>query len=527
MTVGKHYDLLRIYADLLGSRPIPSNSKSRAGRFLIACAVFTCLGTAGNWAHATDSVVDMTGRITRDCLMNNGFGFRFRYSHADQLCHTTEPTVTGDFLTLSWTPLCKESPTDNKCPWPAGNCCVYCGFKGETHTSEGTKGKAMAPGSYTLAASASPTVESGSPLGISFGFSWSPSGDINSIITCAGGGDGITLQPNESWSMRLIVPDLGQTNRLVALPPLSQRGFVGSALAKPFSVKVETTDNKGVVTGKKGVSVSFTVAGPSDGRRMTPVTVTTGDDGTASSVLTLGSSLGTYTVTAFCADCPANQQVTFSATAVKRPVPKPAPDKPATGPGACSAGILPPPPLEICVGDALPLHCLCKPISAQRSVDWSPSNLVTKNFQVPEDAIFQSAEEGDFPVSLHYSVSQPPGTTPANCDASTVVKVRDVQIVGLSVDPGGFNQGGQVSLFAPEKINLLVTLNRPHSDISAFELVTVGGVGGGASITRSIRRGATLIYQLSFPNGGNYVIRASGCAGSKRELTFIVAPPIP
>jgi len=161
-------------------------------------------------------------------------------------------------------------------------------------------------------------------------------------------------------------------------------------------------------------------------------------------------------------------------------------------------------------------------------VDWSPTNLVTKDFQVPENAIFQSAQEGDFAVSLRYSVSQPPGTTPASCGAATMVKVRDVQIVGLSVDPDKFKEGDTVSLFAPEKINLLVALNRPHSGISAFDLVTVGGAnGGGASVARSTRRGTTLIYQLNFTNGGIFTVQVAGCAGSKKTMEFIVAPPIP
>lgn len=500
-------------------------------RPLKIAVLICCLALTGSSpVAAADITIDMTGRITRDCLVNNGFGYRFRYSHADQRCHTTEATVSGDFdkANQTWTPLCKESPIDNRCiVWPTGNCCVYCGFSGTTHTQEGAKGKGIAPGTYRLNTSASPYVESGTPLDISFGFTWTPSGDVNDIRTCAGDGTGILLQPGQNWSVTLRIPDLGQTTRLVALPPVAQKGFAGSALAKPFRIKVETTDSNGIVTGKKGVSVSFTVAGPSDGRRMSPVTVQTGDDGIASSVLTLGSSLGAYAVTAFCADCLGNQQVAFSATAVQRPQPKQNPEKPAVGPGACTASILPPPPLEMCVGDSLQLHCPCKPISAQRTVDWSPSTLVTKNFQVPEDAIFQSAQEGDFPVSLHYTVSRPPGTTPASCDASTVVKVRDVQIVGLSIDPNTTRQGSAF-LFAPVKIDLLVTLNRPHSDISAFDLVTVGGVNhDGASVARGSRRGTALVYQLSAPNGGDFVIQVSGCSGSKQEIFFTVAPPIP
>lgn len=271
----------------------------------------------GSPAEAADSVVDMTGRITQDCLVNNGFGYRFRYSHANQLCHTIEPTVSGDFesANMTWIPVCKQGPTDNSCPWPAGNCCVYCGFSGDTHTSEGTKGKAMAPGSYKLTASASPFVEGGTPISLSFGFSWSPSGNINSILTCALDGAGVTLQPNESWSMTLIIPDLNQTTRLEMVDGDGQRTLPRGILSRPLRVRVSGTNNVGETNTKEGFVISWTVRRP-DGGVYSQFTSETGADGISAVTVPLGESVGTYSILAECGACIANREVTFTGSVI-------------------------------------------------------------------------------------------------------------------------------------------------------------------------------------------------------------------
>lgn len=284
---------------------------------LLKIAVFVCcLALTGSSPVAAAGVtIDMTGRITRDCLVNNGFGFRFRYSHADQLCHTTEPTVSGDFgeANQTWTPICKESPTDNRCPWPAGNCCVYCGFRGTTHTQEGKKGKGMAPGTYRLNASASPYVESGTPLDLSFGFTWTPSGDVNDIRGCAGDGAGILLQPSQSWAVTLIIPDMGQTTRLEKLDGDSQKTLQGGALSRPLRVKASGIDNTSSPGVKQGLTIQWTVKDP-NGAVFSQFGSLTDNEGISAVAVTLGGASGVYIITAACSECIANKEVAFSAS---------------------------------------------------------------------------------------------------------------------------------------------------------------------------------------------------------------------
>ena len=216
-----------------------------------------CLALAGfSPAAAADVVLNMTGRITRDCLVNSGLGIRFRYDHApNQLCHLAEATASGPLLNLSWpTPLCKESPDDRRClEWAAGGCCVWCGARSGQHTQEETRGTSLAPGSYTEAVSAAPFVEGGASVMGSFAFNWTQSGNINDTRVCAGDSAGFTLNPGETWSVTLIVPDLGQTTRLEKESGDGQKTLQGGTLAVPLGVKASGVDNEGSTSLKGGL----------------------------------------------------------------------------------------------------------------------------------------------------------------------------------------------------------------------------------------------------------------------------------
>lgn len=280
---------------------------------MLAC----CLALAGSSpAAASDVVLNMTGRITRDCLVNSGLGLRFRYDHApNQLCHLAEATASGPLLNLSWpTPLCKESPDDKRClEWAAGGCCVWCGARSGQHTQEETRGTSLAPGSYTEVVSATPFVAGGASVMGFFEFNWTQSGNINDTRVCAGDSAGFALNPGETWSVRLIVPDLGQTTRLERIDGDGQQTLARDILSRPLRVKVSGADNNGQVELKEGVAIAWTVTDP-DGVTFSQFQSQTDPDGISAVTVPLGSKIGQYTITAVCSECIANREVTFTAT---------------------------------------------------------------------------------------------------------------------------------------------------------------------------------------------------------------------
>ncbi|MCX8023406.1 MAG: hypothetical protein N2745_11620, partial [Syntrophorhabdaceae bacterium] len=87
-----------------------------------------------------------------------------------------------------------------------------------------------------------------------------------------------------------------------------QTGQVGMALSNPFTALVHDPDNR----PRPGIVVDFTVTG--GGGTLSKTTVTTGTDGKASTILTLGVTPGANTVTATVKDSNPIQSVTFTAT---------------------------------------------------------------------------------------------------------------------------------------------------------------------------------------------------------------------
>lgn len=491
---------------------------------MLAC----CLALAGSSpAAAADVVLDMTGRITRDCLVNYGLGIRFRYDHApNQLCHLAEATASGPLLNLSWpTPLCKESPDDKRClEWSAGGCCVWCGARSGQHTQEETGGTSLAPGSYTEAVSATPFVEGGASVTGSFAFNWTQSGSINDTRVCAGDSAGFTLNPGETWSVTLIVPDLGQTTRLEYESGDGQKAFLGGVLPKPLSVKASATNNVGTITPKGGLSIVWTVK-DSAGNITSQFGSSTNENeetGISQVSVALGMTAGQYTITANCAACTANQSVTFTANAVVPPQSKNIPALPIPV-GSCVAYLEPPPPHEICINESLPLHCQCHPVSAQRTINWStPSpGQITQDSKVPENATFTSPQEGDFSVNLKYF----PNTQGApSCNTAETVKVRDVRIVGLTVKPAFLViQGNQISAVAGDTFDLDVHLNGPYLDTGFGHIVIQGGQ---ANIIQSTKNGSIRTYRVSVAVAGTGKIVVSGCSNSREELNLLVAPSV-
>ena len=95
----------------------------------------------------------------------------------------------------------------------------------------------------------------------------------------------------------------------------SQVGLVSHTLPTPFVVQV--TDTSGNAVPAAGLSVSFGIAstpGGASGQSLSATTAMTGANGQAASLLTLGSALGTYTITASAAGL-SGSPVTFTATA--------------------------------------------------------------------------------------------------------------------------------------------------------------------------------------------------------------------
>jgi hypothetical protein len=87
-------------------------------------------------------------------------------------------------------------------------------------------------------------------------------------------------------------PTPGPATSIAPFSGDGQSGTVGTALPLPFVVIVRDANNNPV----SGVSVTFAVT--SGGGALSVTTTTTGSDGKASTVLTLGTTVGTNTVTA-------------------------------------------------------------------------------------------------------------------------------------------------------------------------------------------------------------------------------------
>lgn len=490
---------------------------------MLAC----CLALTGSsHAAAADVVLDMTGRITPDCLVNSGLGIRFRYDHApNQLCHLAEATASGPLLNLSWpTPLCKESPDDKRClEWSAGGCCVWCGARSGQHTQEETRGTSLAPGSYTEAVSAAPFVEGGASVMGSFAFNWTQSGNINDTRVCAGDSAGFTLNPGETWSVTLIVPDLGQTTRLEKNDGDNgdgQKAFLGAVLPKPLSVKASATNNVGTITSKGGLTIVWTVKDSAGNITSQFESRTADETGISQVTVSLGMTAGPYTITAECAACTANQIVTFTANAI--PPPKVWESLPVPA-GLCTAWVEPPPPHEVCINEPLTLHCQCHPVSGQRSVIWStpsPGQITSDPF-VPENATFISSQEGDFPVNLTYF----PNTSGApSCNSAATVKVRDARIASLKVMPSFMAYGVNLARAqVGEKFELHVHLTRPITGPVAYISVQ----GGQTIITPKSRNGSDWKYEVYLPIEGAGSIVVKGCSNSAIALDIIVDKPIP
>ena len=94
---------------------------------------------------------------------------------------------------------------------------------------------------------------------------------------------------------------------LVEISGDGQTGGVGTALADPFVVEVRDQDGDAL----SGVTVTFAVTG--GGGTLSDTSVTTGSNGQAESTLTLGSTVGTNTVTASVSGITGS--ITFTATA--------------------------------------------------------------------------------------------------------------------------------------------------------------------------------------------------------------------
>ena len=177
--------------------------------------------------------------------------------------------------------------------------------------------------------------------GVSVSFSVSPSGTVNPSSATTGS-DGqaetrLTLGSTRgTYTVTASVSGITQTvsftvtatappqqpgpptaTTLASVSGSGQSGETGSAIANPFVVRV--LDQNG--DAMAGVSVAFSVA-PS--ATVNPPSATTGANGQAETRLTLGSTLGTYTVTASVPGI--TQTVSFTATATappQQPVPPP------------------------------------------------------------------------------------------------------------------------------------------------------------------------------------------------------------
>ena len=102
----------------------------------------------------------------------------------------------------------------------------------------------------------------------------------------------------------------GPATRLVEVSGNNQTGQIGTALPQPFVVKAVDADNQPVA----GVTVTFEVT--SGAGTLSDASVVTGGSGRASTVLTLGNTAGTVTVSAR-AEGLAGSPVLFTATAVE------------------------------------------------------------------------------------------------------------------------------------------------------------------------------------------------------------------
>ena len=133
------------------------------------------------------------------------------------------------------------------------------------------------------------------------------------VVLTATRTSGDTLTAGNSAAFTVVA---GAAANLALTSGNNQSGVTGGVLASPFVVTV--TDASGNLVG--GASVTFaitTVPGGAAGQSLTVTNATTAASGQASSTLTLGSVVGTYTVTATSAGL-VGSPVTFTATATAK-----------------------------------------------------------------------------------------------------------------------------------------------------------------------------------------------------------------
>ena len=123
-----------------------------------------------------------------------------------------------------------------------------------------------------------------------------------SLVLAACGGEGLTLPPD------------GEAANIEVMSGNGQSGRVGSTLAEPLVVKVTDTRDRPVA----GATVAFAFTDASGGGAASPASVTTDNNGLASSSLTLGGRVGPVTGTA---EVPVDAgstlvEASFSATAL-------------------------------------------------------------------------------------------------------------------------------------------------------------------------------------------------------------------
>lgn len=366
----------------------------------------------------------------------------------------------------------------------------------------------------------------------SFAFNWTQSGNINDTRVCAGAPPAeFALNPGETWSVKLIVPDLGQTTRLEKQDGDNgdgQKAFLGAVLPKPLSVKASGTDNAGNISPKGGLSIAWTVRDPNGAIVRQFGSVTDNQTGVSNVAVDAGNTPGIYSILANCSACTANQQVTFTMTAVTPPKAKTLGE---TTQGSCRASIKPPPPPhEVCPGGELTLKCdTCNPTTAQRTHTWkttSPAK-ITPDMQVRENAIFSSPQEGDYPVDLIYNPHL--GVASGNCNASTTVKVRNAEVVGLTVVRIDsfpiISFGNRVSAVVGDKFYFYVQLNGPYADTTGFGFITIQS--GAPIVTQNRKEGSRLRYVVELPTTGSGKIVVTGCAMTQETIELIVQPPSP